>query len=46
MSRPLDQGDEPRRRLPRRLWVAAGVGAVAAVVVGGLVFLGLAALGF
>jgi hypothetical protein len=45
MFRPFDLGDEPRRRVPRRVWLAAVVGVVAAVVTGGLVFLLLAALG-
>ena len=46
MSRPLDLNDDGRRRgLPPRLWLAAGVGAVAAVVVGGLTLLLIARLG-
>jgi hypothetical protein len=39
MTRPLDLNDGRRRNLPPRLWLAAGVGAVAAVVVGGLTLL-------
>lgn len=44
MSHQLDPSAAPRRRMPRRVWLAVGGGVAAAAVAAGLVFLLLVAL--